>query len=174
MALELLIGAISAREEGGAEDDPSDSGAHENQTQGKSLAQQDAPPVFWKRLSKVLPGSGRNPAIETARIILGCRLPAFQAAHGRVKAGTLTGQLPEELLLIHVILECFAAVDEDNRNFVVKLPPKFDIGVDVDFAPRKTAPARKLGEAFLYHFTKVAPFSGVHDDVTRLLHVGGF
>lgn len=85
MALELLIGAIRAREEGGAEDDPSDSGAHENQTQGKSLAQQDAPPVFWKRLSKVLPGSGRNPAIETARIILGCRLPAFQAAHGRAK-----------------------------------------------------------------------------------------
>jgi len=174
MALELLIGAIRAREEGGAEDDPSDSGAHENQTQGKSLAQQDAPPVFWKRLSKVLQGSGRNPAIETARVILGCRLPAFQAAHGRVKAGTLTGQLPEELLLIHVILECFAAVDEDNRNFVVKLSTEFDIGIHINFAPRESSPARKLGEAFLHHFAKVAPLSGVHDHATRLLHAGGF
>lgn len=69
-----------------------------------------------------------------------------------------------------MILEGLSAVDENNWNFIVKLPAEFDIGIHVNFAPRKTSSARKLGEAFLYDFAKVAPFSGIDDDVTRLLH----
>ena len=71
-----------------------------------------------------------------------------------------------------MILEGFSAVDEDNWNFIVELPAEFDISIHVNFAPRKTSPARKLDEAFLHHFAEVAPFSGIYDDVARLLHCG--
>jgi hypothetical protein len=176
MALELLIGAIGAREDGGAEHNPCDSGADENKSQGENLAQQDIPPVSSKRLLEVLQGRCRNPVTEITRVIFGCSLAMCQVIHGRVrsKTGGLAGEFPEEFLFVHRILERFAAVDEDNRNFVVKLSAEFDIGIHVNFAPRESSPARKLGEAFLHHFAKVAAFSGVHDDATRLLHAGGF
>ena len=75
MSLKLLIGAISAREDSGAEYNPRDSGADENKYQGENLAQQVVPPpVFSKRLSEVLQARGRNPATETARVIFGSRL----------------------------------------------------------------------------------------------------
>jgi hypothetical protein len=174
MALELLIGTISTRENGGAEDNSCDGGAHKDKNQGENLAQQDVPPVL-ETASEILQGRGRNPATEIVGVICRRRLPACQAAHGRVTGRTvetLAGEFPQEFLLVHVILEGFSAVDEDNGHFVVKLPAEFDVGIDVNFAPREAAPPRKLGEAFLHHLAKMAPFSGVHNDVTRLQHVG--
>jgi hypothetical protein len=87
---------------------------------------------------------------------------------------TLAGELSEEFLLVHVILEGLAAVDEDDRNFIVKLAAEFVVGVDVDFVPGESASAGEFGETFLHHFAKVAPFARVYDDVTGLRHAGRF
>jgi hypothetical protein len=56
----------------------------------------------------------------------------------------LAGQLPQEFLLIHAVLEGFAAIDENNRDFVVELAAKVGVGVNVDLMPGETPAARKL------------------------------
>jgi hypothetical protein len=53
----------------------------------------------------------------------------------------LAGELSEEFLLVHVILEGFAAVNENYRNFIVELAAEFMVGVDVDFVPGETSAA---------------------------------
>jgi hypothetical protein len=53
-------------------------------------------------------------------------------------------QLPEELLLIHAVLEGFAAINEDDWNLVVELAAKLAIRVNVNFLPGKPSASRKL------------------------------
>src|SRR5215472_8185410 len=77
------------------------------------------------------------------------------------------GQLPQELLLIQSVLEGFAAVDEDNRDFVGELPAQLVIGLHVHFTPAESAPAFQLGELLFYDFAKMAPLARVHDDVAK-------
>ena len=84
----------------------------------------------------------------------------------------LTGQFPEEFLLVHVILEGLAAVDEDHRNFIVELSAEFEVGVDVDFLPDEPSAAGEFGETFLHYFAKVASLAGIDDDVTSVWHAG--
>ena len=84
----------------------------------------------------------------------------------------LAGQLLQEFLLVHVVLESFAAIDEDDRNFVVELAAKVRVGVNVDLMPGESSPARKLGQALFHHFTQVASFAGVNHDVAELWHAG--
>lgn len=64
--------------------------------------------------------------------------------HRGYKSGIrrLTGESAEEFLLVHAVLEGLAAIDKHDWNFIVELTAKFGIGVDVDFLPRKAAPAR--------------------------------
>jgi hypothetical protein len=81
-------------------------------------------------------------------------------------------QLPEEFLLVHVILEGLAAIDENDRNFIVELAAEFDVGVDVDFLPDEPSAAGEFGETFLHHFAKVASLAGIDDDVTSIWHAG--
>jgi hypothetical protein len=84
----------------------------------------------------------------------------------------LADQLPEKLLLVHVILEGLAAVDEDHGNFIVELAAEFEVGVDVDFLPDEPSTAGEFGETFLHHFAKVASLAGIDDDVTSIWHAG--
>jgi hypothetical protein len=60
---------------------------------------------------------------------------------GKGESPALAGQLPEEFLLVHVILEGLAAVDENHRNFIVELAAEFEVGVDVDFLPDEPSAA---------------------------------
>jgi hypothetical protein len=59
-----------------------------------------------------------------------------------------TSEFAQEFLLVHAVLEGFAAVDEDDGNFVVELAAKFGVQVNVNFMPGEAAAARKLGKAF--------------------------
>ena len=85
----------------------------------------------------------------------------------------LTGELAEEFLLVHAILEGLAAIDEDDRDFVVELAAKFEIGIDVDFAPRETAAPREFAQTFFHDFAEMTTFAGVNDDAAGLWHVSG-
>ena len=93
---------------------------------------------------------------------------AIQGAIGRL----LASQLAEEFLLVHAVLESFATIDEDHGDFVIELPAKFGVGVNVNVAPGKTATAGEFGQTFFYNLTKMAPFTGVNHDVAKLWHAG--
>ena len=84
----------------------------------------------------------------------------------------LAGELPKKFLLVHVILEGFAAIDEHDGNFIVELAAEFVVGIDIDFVPGKASPAGELVKTFLHHFAKVASFAGIYNDVTRIWHAG--
>jgi len=84
----------------------------------------------------------------------------------------LAGQLPQELAFVHVVLEGFAAVDEDDGDFVVVLTAEFRVFVNIDFQPSEAAVARELGQALFHHFAQVTALAGIDDDTTRLWHAG--
>jgi hypothetical protein len=90
----------------------------------------------------------------------------------RVVRTDLAGQLPEEFLFVHVILEGLAAVDENHRNFIVELAAEFEVSVDVNFLPDEPSAAGEFGETFLHYFAKVASLAGIDDDVTSIWHAG--
>lgn len=94
---------------------------------------------------------------------------AVKHAH-RQDESLLAGELAEEFLLVHTVFESLAAVDEDDRDFVVELAAEFVIGVDVDLAPGETAAPREFAEALFHHFTEVASFAGVDNNIARLWH----
>jgi hypothetical protein len=84
----------------------------------------------------------------------------------------LVSQFPQKFFFVHAVLEGLSAIDENHGNLVVKLAPKFAVGVDVDFPPDEPTAARELGKALLYEFAEVTPFAGVDDDVAELGHAG--
>ena len=84
----------------------------------------------------------------------------------------LAGEFAQEFLFVHAVLERFASVDEDDRNFVVKQAAEFVVGVDIDFVPDKSSAAGELGETLLHHFAEMTAFAGVDDDAARLWHAG--
>jgi len=49
------------------------------------------------------------------------------------------------LVLVHVVLKGFAAINKHHRNFIIELPPKLVVGVDIYFLPSEAAPALELG-----------------------------
>jgi hypothetical protein len=84
----------------------------------------------------------------------------------------LACKLPEEFLLIHVILEGLAAVDENHRNFVVELAADFDVAIDINFMPREASAAGQFCEALLHDFAEMTSFSGINNDAAGLRHAG--
>jgi hypothetical protein len=88
------------------------------------------------------------------------------------RANLISSQLPQKFLFIHAVLEGLSAIDENHRNLIVKLAPKFAVGVNVDFPPDESTAARQLGKALLYDFAQVTSFAGVDDDVADLGHAG--
>src|SRR5690348_610159 len=83
-------------------------------------------------------------------------------------------ELPQELPLVHAVLEGFASIDKDHRDFVIELAAQLGIAVHVNFAPGETTLARELGKALLYHFTQMASFARIDYDVACLGHAGRF
>jgi hypothetical protein len=82
----------------------------------------------------------------------------------------LAGQSPKEFLLVHVVFESLSAVDEHHGNFVAELPAKFEIHVNVDLLPGKSAAARKLRQAFFHHLAQVASFAGIDNNGAGVWH----
>ena len=51
----------------------------------------------------------------------------------------LAGELAQEFLLIHAVLEGFVAVDEDHGNFVSEAMTQLVVAVNVHLAPNEAA-----------------------------------
>ena len=77
-------------------------------------------------------------------------------------------------MLVHVILEGLAAVNEDDRDFIVELTAEFVVGVDVDFVPGESSAAGEFGKTFFHHLAKMASLARIYDDTTRIWHAGRF
>ena len=73
-------------------------------------------------------------------------------------------------MLVHAVFESFAAVDEDDGNFVVELAAELVVGVDVDFLPDETTAAGKFHDTFLDDFTQVTALAGVDQDFAGDVH----
>ena len=87
------------------------------------------------------------------------------------EAGLLSvRQFAEEFAFVHVVLESFVAVDEDDRDFVVELAAQLFVGVDVYFTPTETAAAVEFGQSFFDDFAEVAAFARVDDDLAWVGH----
>jgi hypothetical protein len=84
----------------------------------------------------------------------------------------LAGQLTQKLLLVHAVLECFPPVDEHNWDLVIELPPQFTIAIDIDFLPRKSTTAGKLGKALFHQLAKMASLSRINHDLPGFWHGG--
>jgi hypothetical protein len=82
----------------------------------------------------------------------------------------LAGKLAKKLALVHAVLEGFAAVDEDDGNFIVELAANFVIGINVDFTPGEAPMAGKLDETFLDDFAEMASLTGVNHDLAGVRH----
>jgi hypothetical protein len=84
----------------------------------------------------------------------------------------LAGQLAQKLLFIHVVLEGFAAIDEDDGDFVVVLAAEIGVGVYVDVLPGEAATAGELRQALFHYFTQVASLAGIDHDAAGIRHAG--
>ena len=73
-------------------------------------------------------------------------------------------------MFVQAIFEGFAAVDENDGDFVGKLAAELVVGVDVDFLPGEAAAAMELGEGFFDDLAEVAAFAGVEHDLAGLGH----
>ena len=83
---------------------------------------------------------------------------------------SLAGEFAKEFALVHVVFEGFAAVDEDDGDFIVKLAADFVIGINVDFTPGEAALPGKLDQAFLDDFAEMASLAGVNHDLAGISH----
>src|SRR5579884_2050813 len=84
----------------------------------------------------------------------------------------LADELSQEFLLVHVVLEGFATVDENDWNLIIELTTKIHVSVDVDLVPGEASSARQFGEAFLHHFAQVTSFARVNHDAADVWHAG--
>jgi hypothetical protein len=82
----------------------------------------------------------------------------------------LAGEFAEEFVFVHAVFEGFAAVDEDDWDFVGELAAELLIGVDVNFLPVEAAAAMEFGQRLLDDLTKVAAFAAVENDLTGVGH----
>ena len=80
----------------------------------------------------------------------------------------LAGELAEEFLLVHSVFEGFAAINEDDGDFIVKQAAEVGIAVHINFVPGKSASARKLRKAFFDDLTEMAPFARIQDDAPEV------
>jgi hypothetical protein len=69
-----------------------------------------------------------------------------------------------------VVLEGFAAVDEDYGDLVVIEASDFGVGVYVDFAPGEAATPVELDDALFDDLAEMTSLAGINDDFPRLRH----
>jgi hypothetical protein len=79
----------------------------------------------------------------------------------------LAREFAQELLFVHAVFEGFAAVDKDDRDFIVELAAKFGVSVDVNLAPSEAAATGELSQALLDDLAEMAPFAGIDHDLTK-------
>jgi len=82
----------------------------------------------------------------------------------------LAGELAQELVFIHAVLESFAAVDEDHGDFVGVQTAEVIVRVHVNFPPSETCVALEFGEAFFDYFAQVASLARIDNDLSWLVH----
>jgi hypothetical protein len=69
-------------------------------------------------------------------------------------------------VFVHAVFEGFAAVDEDDGDFVGELAAELVVGVNVDFLQVESASAMEFGQRLLYNFAQVAAFARVNHNLT--------
>jgi len=82
----------------------------------------------------------------------------------------LSAQFAQELLLVHVVLKCFAAVDENYRDLVSIAATDFGVGVNIDFPPVEAAALLQFDQALLDDFAEMTSLAGINDDFPSLAH----
>jgi hypothetical protein len=92
-----------------------------------------------------------------------------QDARGCVAAAS-AGEFAEEVGFVHVIFEGFAAIDEDDGDFVGELTAELIVAVDVNVLPGEAAAAVEFGEGLFDDLAEVAAFAGVDHDLAGLGH----
>jgi hypothetical protein len=69
-------------------------------------------------------------------------------------------------VFVHAVFEGFAAVDENDGDFVGELAAELVVGVNVDFLQIESAPSMEFGQRLLNNFAQVAAFAGVNHNLT--------
>ena len=73
-------------------------------------------------------------------------------------------------MLIHAVLESFAAIDEDYWDFVGVKTAEVIVGVYVNFLPIEAGVALKFSQTFFADLAQVASLAGVDHDLSVLVH----
>jgi hypothetical protein len=76
-------------------------------------------------------------------------------------------EFAEEVVFVHVILEGFAAVDEDYGDFVGELAAQLLVAVDVYIFPGEATAAMQFGQGFFHDFAEMTSFAGVDHDLAE-------
>ena len=84
------------------------------------------------------------------------------------KTSRSSGKLAQEVGFVHAVLEGFAAVDEDDGDFVGELAAQLVVAVDVDVLPGEAAAAVQFGEGLFDDLAEVTSFAGVDHDLAGL------
>jgi hypothetical protein len=84
------------------------------------------------------------------------------------------GEFAEEVGFVHAVLEGFAAVDEDDGDFVGEFSAELFVAVDVDVLPGEAAAAMQFGQGFFDDLAEVTSLAGVDDDLAEFGHCGEF
>ena len=69
-----------------------------------------------------------------------------------------------------MVLESFAAIDEDDWDLVGELAAELIIAVDVDLLPGESAAAMQFGECLFDDLAEVTSFARVNNDVAEAGH----
>src|SRR5579863_9731203 len=169
MALQVLIAVVGTRENRCPKNCPCNGRAHKNEDQRQNLSQHTNCPqchIFCFTKYFVLQSIQISKTNQPDKSMI-IRSTGFAATVGVTTEGggiwrfkldldnDSAHQLPQKFLLVHAVLEGFAPVDKHHWDFVIKLPPQVGVAIYIHFLPRKPAPARKLVQAFLHHFTQV-------------------
>ncbi len=70
----------------------------------------------------------------------------------------------KEVGLVEAVLERFASVDKDHRDFFVIAALELGVGVNIHLAPGEGAGSRQTGELLLYDVAEMASDAGVDED----------
>jgi hypothetical protein len=84
------------------------------------------------------------------------------------------GEFAEEVGFVHAVLEGFAAVDEDDGDFVGEFAAELFVAVDVDVLPGEASAAMQFGQGLFDDLAEVTSLAGVDDDLAEFGHCGEF
>jgi hypothetical protein len=71
-------------------------------------------------------------------------------------------QLAQKLTFVHAVFKRFAAIDEDDGNFVGELTAQLLIRIDINFMPGEPAPSVQFGQGLFDDLAKMTTLSRIH------------